>query len=113
MSLFAAAAAAGGAAGIRANSPADIRAIRAVTDVPIIGIDKTPLPDGFLLITASFESARALVDPKEARMSKKTEATRHVGMPRDSQAARSQPLSMDIEELKHISSGTQICTLAL
>ncbi|HKN33360.1 MAG TPA: putative N-acetylmannosamine-6-phosphate 2-epimerase [Terriglobales bacterium] len=62
MSLFAAAAAAGGAAGIRANSPADIRAIRAVTDVPIIGIDKTPLPDGFLLITASFESARALVE---------------------------------------------------
>jgi len=62
MSLFAAAAVAGGAAGIRANGPADIRAIRKITDVPIIGIDKTLLPDGLLLITASFESARALVE---------------------------------------------------
>src|SRR5947207_14591006 len=62
MSLFAAAAVAGGAAGIRANGPADIRAIRKITNVPIIGIDKTPLPDGYLLITASFESARALVE---------------------------------------------------
>ena len=62
MSLFAAAAVAGGAAGIRANGPDDIRAIRKITEVPIIGIDKILLPDGLLLITASFESARALVE---------------------------------------------------
>ncbi len=62
MARFAVAAVAGGAAGIRANGPADIRAIRRVTDLPIIGIDKTMHHDGLLLITPSFESARALVE---------------------------------------------------
>jgi N-acetylmannosamine-6-phosphate 2-epimerase / N-acetylmannosamine kinase len=62
MSRFAAAAVAGGAAGIRANGPADIRAIRKITDAPIIGIDKALHHDGLLLITPSFESARALVE---------------------------------------------------
>lgn len=62
MSRFAAAAVAGGAAGIRANGPTDIRAIRRVTDVPIIGIEKTLHHDGLQLITPTFESAGALVD---------------------------------------------------
>lgn len=59
---FAAAAVAGGAAAIRANGPADVRAIRRVTGVPIIGIHKLLHSDGLVLITPSFESARVLVD---------------------------------------------------
>jgi glucokinase len=62
MSRFAAAAVAGGAAAIRANGPADVRAIRGVTNVPIIGIHKLRHHDGLPLITPSFESAKALVE---------------------------------------------------
>jgi putative N-acetylmannosamine-6-phosphate epimerase/predicted NBD/HSP70 family sugar kinase len=59
---FAAAAVAGGAAAIRANGPADVRAIRGVTRVPIIGIHKVRYHDGEVLITPTFESAKALVE---------------------------------------------------
>jgi glucokinase-like ROK family protein len=59
---FAEAAVAGGAAGIRANGPDDIRAIRRIAAVPIVGIQKSIHEDGRTLITASFESARALVE---------------------------------------------------
>ena len=62
MALFARAAVAGGAAGIRANGPEDIRAIRQGTDVPVIGIQKCIMDDGRKLITPSLESARALVE---------------------------------------------------
>ncbi|MGA2113324.1 MAG: putative N-acetylmannosamine-6-phosphate 2-epimerase [Bryobacteraceae bacterium] len=63
MARFAQAAVAGGAAGIRANGPEDISEIRQATAaVPIIGIQKSVHPDGRTLITASFESARALVE---------------------------------------------------
>jgi len=62
MARFALAAVAGGAAGLRANGPDDIRAIRQVTAVPIIGIQKSIHTDGHTLITASFESAAALVE---------------------------------------------------
>ncbi len=62
MARFAAAAVAGGAAAIRANGPADIRAIRGVTRVPLIGIQKVRHHDGLPLITPSFESAKALVE---------------------------------------------------
>lgn len=62
MARFAAAAVAGGAAAIRANGPADVRAIRGITRVPIIGIQKVRQSDGILLITPSFESAKALVE---------------------------------------------------
>ncbi len=62
MSHFAAAAVTGGAAGIRANGSNDIRAIRRVTEVPIVGIEKTVHHDGLPLITPSFESARGLVE---------------------------------------------------
>ncbi len=60
MKLFAQAALAGGAVAIRANSPEDIAAIRSLTDVPIIGIQKSVADDGRVLITPSFEAARAL-----------------------------------------------------
>lgn len=59
---FAEAALAGGAAGIRANGAADIRAIRRITRAPILGIEKVLLEDGKVLITPSLEAARALVE---------------------------------------------------
>jgi len=62
MARFAAAAVAGGAAGIRANGCADVSAIRKVTKVPIIGIEKVLHQDGLPLITPSFDSARGLVE---------------------------------------------------
>ena len=62
MACFAQAALTGGAAAIRANGEADIRAIRAVTDVPIIGIYKEVQPDGKILITPTFQHAQALVN---------------------------------------------------
>ena len=59
---FARAAVAGGAVGIRAASPEDIRAIRAAVDLPVIGIEKRMMEDGRILITPTFEDARALVE---------------------------------------------------
>lgn len=62
MARFAAAAVLGGAAGIRACGEADVRAIRAAVSVPIIGIEKIVESDGAILITPTFEAARALVE---------------------------------------------------
>ena len=62
MARFARAAVSGGAAGIRANGPDDIRAIRSEVDVPIIGIQKQNGPDGQILITPTIESAQALIN---------------------------------------------------
>jgi putative N-acetylmannosamine-6-phosphate epimerase len=61
MAAFARAAQLGGAAGIRASGPDDIRAIKAATGLPVIGIQKAPGPDGRTLITPSLELARPLV----------------------------------------------------
>jgi glucokinase-like ROK family protein len=61
MARFARAAADGGAAGIRANGPEDIAAIRRAVDVPIIGIQKTVMDDGQVLITPTLDAARKLV----------------------------------------------------
>src|SRR5260370_28880938 len=60
MALMAVAAAAGGAAGIRANGVADIAAIRAAVDLPVIGISKSGDPDG-VLITPTIASAADIV----------------------------------------------------
>jgi putative N-acetylmannosamine-6-phosphate epimerase len=57
---FAISAVNGGAAGIRAQGPDDVRAIRAAVPVPILGIRKIRQDDGKVLITPSFESAREL-----------------------------------------------------
>jgi putative N-acetylmannosamine-6-phosphate epimerase len=62
MAKFALSAVAGGAAAIRARGPDDIRAIRKVVDVPVIGIWKQVQDDGRILITPTFESARELVE---------------------------------------------------
>lgn len=59
MRRLARAAVANGAGGIRANGPADIRAIRQDTDLPIIGIQKRFF-DGDVRITPDFASAREL-----------------------------------------------------
>jgi glucokinase-like ROK family protein len=61
MARFAVAARQGGAAGIRANGVADVAAIRRAVDLPIIGIRKTPFPEGGWLITGSFDAAKDIV----------------------------------------------------
>jgi glucokinase-like ROK family protein len=62
MARFARAAVEGGAAGIRADSPEEIRAIRQAVSVPIVGIAKVMQDDGRILITPSFEGARQLIE---------------------------------------------------
>ncbi len=63
MAAMAAAAVAGGAAGIRADGVSDISAIRAAIgpEIPIMGISKLKLPDGGLFITPTGESAAAII----------------------------------------------------
>ncbi|TDU89730.1 N-acylglucosamine-6-phosphate 2-epimerase [Kribbella voronezhensis] len=61
MALMARAAEAGGAAAIRANGAADVAAIRAVTRLPIIGLNKLGDPGG-VFITPTFESAVGIVE---------------------------------------------------
>lgn len=58
---FARAAVDGGAAGIRANGPEHVSAVRRSVPVPIIAIQKTMMEDGQILITPTFASARDLV----------------------------------------------------
>ncbi|MCP4167921.1 MAG: putative N-acetylmannosamine-6-phosphate 2-epimerase [Chloroflexi bacterium] len=61
MAAMALAAEQAGAAGIRADGPDDIAAIRAVVKIPIIGIYKQELPGTDVYITPTLESARAVV----------------------------------------------------
>ncbi len=58
MAAMAKAACQGGAAGIRANGPEDITAIRAVVDLPLIGIYKEDLPGFSVRITPTLQHAR-------------------------------------------------------
>ncbi|BDC47784.1 N-acylglucosamine-6-phosphate 2-epimerase [Bryobacterales bacterium F-183] len=62
MAKFARAAFEGGACGIRANSPEDVRDIRATLDgkLPVIAIQKRHWTDGRILITPEIEDCRAL-----------------------------------------------------
>jgi N-acylglucosamine-6-phosphate 2-epimerase len=60
MARMAIAARQGGAKGIRANSPDDIRAIRAAIDLPIIGLFKEELPGYEVYITPTLPHARAV-----------------------------------------------------
>lgn len=59
---FARAVVAGGAVAIRADSPENIRTIRAAVNVPILGIHKTQASDGRILITPTMEGVRAIVE---------------------------------------------------
>jgi N-acylglucosamine-6-phosphate 2-epimerase len=58
MAAMAVAAAEGGAVGIRANGPEDIRAIRQAVDLPIIGILKVDLAEYEVRITPRLQDAR-------------------------------------------------------
>ncbi len=60
MARLAVAAQAGGAVGIRANSPADIAAIRAVSDLPLIGLSKVDVPSFDVYITPTLADALAV-----------------------------------------------------
>lgn len=62
MSRMAYAAKQGGAVGIRANSPEDIRAIRETVDLPIIGIIKQVYANCDVYITPTLREVDALVD---------------------------------------------------
>jgi N-acylglucosamine-6-phosphate 2-epimerase len=62
MAKMAVAAVQGGAVAIRANSPADIAAIRLVVSVPIIGLWKRDLPGYKVRITPRLDDALALAD---------------------------------------------------
>lgn len=62
MAAMARAAMQGGAVGIRANGPDDITAIRAVVDLPIIGLFKVDLPGYEIRITPTIEYAQQIAD---------------------------------------------------
>ncbi|MCY4063460.1 MAG: N-acetylmannosamine-6-phosphate 2-epimerase [Chloroflexi bacterium] len=60
MAKMAVAAKVGGAAAIRANGPADIRAIKRAVDLPVIGLYKQG--DSGVYITPTFDAAAEIVD---------------------------------------------------
>ena len=62
MAAMAKAAEVGGAVGIRANGPGDIRAIKEVVGLPIIGIYKINFPGYDTYITPTFEAAKEVVE---------------------------------------------------
>lgn len=52
----------GGAKGIRANTPADVQAIRQAVDVPLIGLYKVVFPGTPVIITATIKHALAIAE---------------------------------------------------
>jgi N-acylglucosamine-6-phosphate 2-epimerase len=62
MSAIARAAELGGAAGIRAEGQADVRAIKRVVTVPVIGLIKRDVPGSPVRITPDLGDARAVAD---------------------------------------------------
>ena len=62
MARIALAAQLGGAVGIRANTPEDIRAIRSVVSLPIIGLYKENLPGWDVYITPTLKHARQVAE---------------------------------------------------
>ena len=66
MTAMAQAAAQGGAVGLRMNGPDDIRAARAVVDLPIIGIYKRSHGTNPVVITPTFAEAKDVADAGSA-----------------------------------------------
>jgi N-acylglucosamine-6-phosphate 2-epimerase len=62
MAKMAIAAIEGGAAGIRANTPDDIRAIKKVVSVPIIGLFKVDFDNSEIYITPTMKEVEAVID---------------------------------------------------
>lgn len=62
MARMAIAAKEGGAVGIRANSPQDIKAIKEVVDLPVIGLYKVDYPDSEIYITPTMKEVEALME---------------------------------------------------
>jgi N-acylglucosamine-6-phosphate 2-epimerase len=62
MSAIARAAQLGGAAGIRAEGPVDVRAIKRAVSVPVIGLLKRDVPGSPVRITPDVRDARAVAD---------------------------------------------------
>ena len=62
MAAMAKAAELGGAVALRANGPEDIRAVKEVSSLPIIGLWKLELESYEPYITPTLESARAIAD---------------------------------------------------
>src|SRR5512138_808681 len=62
MAAMARAALEGGASGIRANGPADIAAIRAAVDLPLIGLYKADITGSPVYITPTLEHAGAAAE---------------------------------------------------
>ncbi len=62
MAKMAIAAARGGARAIRANTPVDVKAIKAAVDLPVIGLYKEVLPDYDVIITPTLRHALAIAE---------------------------------------------------
>ncbi len=62
MAKMALAATEGGARAIRANTPADVKAIKATIDLPVIGLYKEVLPDYEVIITPTLRHAFAIAE---------------------------------------------------
>jgi N-acylglucosamine-6-phosphate 2-epimerase len=62
MQKMAIAAVEGGAIGIRANGVEDVKAIRSITDLPIIGINKVKTPGSDVYITPKIEDVKKLIE---------------------------------------------------
>ncbi len=62
MALMAKAAEQGGAVGIRANSPEDIRAVKAACAIPVIGLYKAEYPESDVWITPTLREARLVAE---------------------------------------------------
>jgi len=62
IAAMAKAAEAGGAVGVRINGESDIRAVREVVSLPIIGLLKVWMPDSPVYITPTFEDAAAVAE---------------------------------------------------
>lgn len=60
MAAMARAAVAGGAAGIRAESPADVAAVAAAVDVPVVGLRKVHVPGAAVYLTPTVADAEAV-----------------------------------------------------